>query len=222
MVAGVAAEEPQPCRRSVGRTAHQLGRQPHGVAQPETEHVAVEVQRLGIVAGGQHDVPQSLLGGHEAVAVGTDHTPVLEGGAVKDLELVSGGIRETDHLVDAAILEFGGRRLLVGNPLDIEGIPDPLQSFGVGALPARLHQPVMLPGNDDQPGREIIHPQVKSALHRTPALDHAEHLQPVVAPRPDVGGLDAQVAERPDGPVGHQTPPRKWVVRLLNSSNFST
>ena len=50
VVARVAAEEAQPRRLAVGGPADQLRRQPHRVAQPEAEHVAVEAQRGRVVA----------------------------------------------------------------------------------------------------------------------------------------------------------------------------
>ena len=76
------------------------------------------------------------------------------------------------------------------------------------------------PGHDHQPGREVVHPQVQRARVGAPALDHAEHLEPVLAPRRHVGGLDAQVPQRTDT---HRYPlPRKSMASRLNSSNFSS
>ncbi len=114
---------------------------------------------------------------------------------MEHLEGVAGRVLEHDHLVDPAVGELGGRGLLVRRALDVEPVADLLQLCGIRRLPARLHQPVVLTGHDHQPGGELVHPQVQRAVGRAGALDHAEHLQPVLAPGRDVGGLDAQVAQ---------------------------
>ena len=74
---------------AVGGPPDQLRGQPHRVAQLEAEHVAVEVQRLRVVAGGQHDVAEALLLGDELVAVRADDAAVLERDAVEHLEGVA-------------------------------------------------------------------------------------------------------------------------------------
>ena len=79
MVARVAAEEPQPRGFGVGRAAEELRRQAHRVTQPEAQHVAVERQRLRVVACGQYDVAEALLAGDEPVSVRADHPAVLVG-----------------------------------------------------------------------------------------------------------------------------------------------
>ena len=104
---GLHAEEAQPRRGAVGGPADQLRWQPHRVAQLEAEHVAVEVQRLRVVAGGQHHVAEALLLGDELVAVRADDAAVLERGAVEHLEGVAGRVVEPDHLVDPAVGELG-------------------------------------------------------------------------------------------------------------------
>ena len=198
MVARVAAEEPQPRRGPIRRPAHQLWRQPHRVAQHEAQNVPVEVQRLRIVAGGEHHVAQTLLTGDELVPVGADHPAVLECGAMEDLQPVPGGVTEGDHLIDAAVGEFGRGGLLVPHALDVERVPDALQALGVRTLPAGFRQPVVLAGNDDQASREVVHPKVERTLGRASALHHAENLEAVLPPRGNVGRLYAQIAQRPD------------------------
>jgi hypothetical protein len=122
------------------------------------------VQRLFVVAGGQHHVPQALLGGDELVPVRADHPAVLEGGAVEDLQAVAGRIRKPDHLVDPTIGQFRGGGLLVGRALDVEPVPNLLQACGVRAFPPGFDEPVLLARDDHQPGREIVHPQIQRAL----------------------------------------------------------
>src|SRR6478609_10180994 len=77
----------------------------------------------------------------------------------------------------------------------------------------------MLAGDDHQARREFVHPQIERTLGGAGALHHAEHLEAVLAPGRDVGGLDSQVAKRFDA---HDPPPRKSMQSLLNSSNFSS
>ena len=98
-------------------------------------------------------------------------------------------------LVDPAIGQFGGGGLFVGHALDVERVADVLQACGIGALPAGLRKPVMLAGENDQPRREVVHPQVQRAVDSALALNHAEHLECVLPPRRDVGGLKAQITE---------------------------
>ena len=179
----------------VGRPAHQLRWQPHGVAQIETEYIAVEVQRLLVVAGGQHDMAEALVAGDELVAVWAHHAAVLEGGPVENLQAVAGRILEPDHLVDAPIGELGLGGLLVRRALEVEAVADLLQSRRIRALPAGFEQAVVFTRHDHQPGREVIHPQVQRTLGQPRALDHAEHLEAVLAPGRHVGGLDAQIAQ---------------------------
>ena len=81
----------------------QLRGEPHGVAQLEAEDVAVEVQRLRVVPGGQHHVAKALMLRDESVAVGTDHPAVLERGTVEHLEGVARRVLKDDHPVDAAV-----------------------------------------------------------------------------------------------------------------------
>src|SRR5947209_7364659 len=164
-------------------------------------------------------MPQALFAGDEPVPVRTDHAPVLQGRAVEDLEAVARRIREPDHLVHPAIREFGSGGLLVRGALHVQPVSDLLQSLSIRALPAGFREPVVLTGDDDQPGREIVHPQIQRTLGGTLTLDHAEHLEAVFAPGRHVGGLDAQISQRTDA---HLAPPRKSIVSRLNSSNFST
>ena len=89
VVARVHAEEPQPGRCTVGRPTDQLRWQAHRVAQEEAEHIPIEVQRIRVVFGGQHDVAEALLLGDELVAVRAHHTPVLESDAVEYLQRVA-------------------------------------------------------------------------------------------------------------------------------------
>ena len=60
-------------------------------------------------------------------------------------------------------------------------------------------QPVALAGHDHQPGREVVHPQVQRVRDRArDPRTMPSTLTPKVAPRLEVGGLDAQVPQRPD------------------------
>ncbi len=195
VVARVDAEEPEPDRRAVGGLADQLRWQPHGVPQLEAEDVAVEVQRLHVVAGGEHDVAEALLLGDERVAVRADDAPVLERRAVEDLERVARRVVEGDHLVHPAIGQLGRGGLLVRRALDVERVADLLQPSSIRRLPAGLQQPVVLAGNDHQARRELVHPQVERAVGGPAAFDHAEHLERVLAPRRDVGGLEAEIPQ---------------------------
>ena len=49
----------------------------------------------------------------------------------------------------------------------------------------------MLAGHDHQACRELVHTQVQRTLGAAGPLDHAKHLEPVLAPGPHVGGLNA-------------------------------
>ena len=146
---------------------------------------------------------------------------------VEDLKGVARRVIEHDHLVDSAIGKFSRRRLLVRSALDVQSTSDLLEPSGVRGFPARLEQPVMIAGNDHQPRRKLIHPEVEGAVracsgYRGP-FDHAENLQPVLPPRRYVGGFETQVAQRPDAhDCAPFDPPRKSAVSLLNSSNFSS
>ena len=71
-----------------------------------------------------------------------------------------------------------------------------LQLRGVRGLPTGLEKTVVLTGDDDQPRGELIHPQIQRALGRAAPLDHAENLEPVLAPGTDIGGLDTQISQR--------------------------
>ena len=210
---------------SAGRT-DQLRRQAHRVAQREAQHIAVEVQRLRVVAGGQHYVTESLFLGDELVAVWADDPTVLQRHPVEDFERIARRVVEHDHPVDAPVSQFGRRRLLVGGALQFEPVADVLQVSGIRCLPTGLQQPVMLTRHDHQPGRELVHPQIQRTVWARPGhpgpFDQSEHLECVFAPRRHVGGFEAQVAQRP---YAHDCapldPPRKSTVSLLNSSNFS-
>jgi hypothetical protein len=191
VVTRVAAEEAQPGRRPVRGPPHYLRRHPHRITQLEAEHVPVEVQRLIVVASGQHHVAQTLIAGDELVPVRADDPAVFQCGAMEDGQRVAGRVGELDHLVHSPLRQIGGGGLLVGCALDVEPIPDFLQSSGIRAFPAGLRQPVLLTGHDHQPGREIVHPQIERALGRPVALDHAEDFQAVVTPGLHIGGRDA-------------------------------
>jgi hypothetical protein len=121
----------QPKKRSQAgspsRPADELRGQAHRVAQPEPEHVAVEPQRLGVVVGGEDDVPQPLLAGDEPVPVRTHHPAVLEGSAVEHLQRVPGGVGKADQSGHPAIGEFLGRALLVGHPGGVQPVGHPAQ-----------------------------------------------------------------------------------------------
>ena len=211
---------------SVGGPSDQLRRQAHRVAQREAEHVAVEVQRLRVVAGGQHYVPESLFLGDELVAVRADDPTVLQRHPVEDLERVARRVVEHDHPVDAPVSQFGRRRLLVGGALEFEPVADVLQVSGIRCLPTGLQQPVVLTRHDHQPGRELVHPQIQRTLWAGPGhpgpSTMSEHLERVLAPRRHVGGLEPQVAQRPNAhDCAPLDPLKKSTVSLLNSSNFS-
>src|SRR6478672_11610846 len=120
VMARVDPEEAQPSRRAVGGPADQLWWQPHRVAKPEAKDVAVKVQRLHVVASGQHHVAETLLLRDEFVPVRAGDATVLQRRAMKDLEAVAGGILEPDHLVDATVGKLSGSGLLVGRALHIE------------------------------------------------------------------------------------------------------
>ena len=137
VVARIAAEEAQPRRRAVGRTSDHLRRQPHRVAQPEAEHVAVEAQRGFVVLRRQHDVAEALLAGDEAVPVRADDAAVLQRHTVERLERVAGRVVEADQLDDLAVGELVGRALLVRHAGRVEPVADVLQLGGVRASPSR-------------------------------------------------------------------------------------
>lgn len=50
----------------------------HRITQIRTQHVAVEVQRLGVVGGAQHHMAEAPVIGDEPVAVGTENTAVFQ------------------------------------------------------------------------------------------------------------------------------------------------
>ncbi len=114
-----------------------------------------------------------------------------------------------------------GRRLLVGHSLDVQ----PAHGSPAAQRHSRISQPATS-SRSCSPGtitRRAGNSSIRrySAPSAVPlALDHAEHLQSVFAPSGHVGGLDAQIAQRPD--AHGQAPPRKSIVSLLNSSNFSS
>jgi hypothetical protein len=177
------------------RPANQLRRQPHRIAKPEAQHVAVEVQRLRIVAGGQHHVTQALLLRDELMPVRTHHASVLQRRPVEDFEAVAGRILEPDHLIDAAIGQLGGGGFLVRNAFEVQPVANLLQPSGISAFPARLQQPVALARHDHQPRRKFVHSQIQRPVGGPLALDHAEHLQAVLAPRRDIRGFDPQITQ---------------------------
>src|SRR3954447_9226036 len=218
VVTRVDSEESKPSRWAIGRPTDKLRRQSHRITQVEAQYVTVEVQRLGVVTGGEHNVSEALFFGDELVSVRADDATVLKSRAVEHLQGVARRILEPDQLVDATVRQFGLGCLLVRGALEVEPVADFLQRRGIGGFPAGLQQPVVVSRHNHQSGRELVHPQVQRPLSLALALDHAEDLQTVFTPRRDVGCLDAQITQRPDA---HDPPPRKSTVSLLNSSNFS-
>ena len=204
MVARVAAEEAQPGRRSVGGPAHELRRQPHRVTQREAEHIAVKVQSLGVVAGGQHHVAQALLPGDELVPVRADHAAVLQGRAVEDLQRVARRDRRR-----RSSRRRGGRPVPRRWLLCTECLR---RRVRYGSLAALRHS--RIPSRPPPAGRahRARSPSRagKSSIRRYSApsvaalaLDHAEDLQPVLTPGGHIGGLDPQIAQRANAVIPH-------------------
>lgn len=165
---------------------------------------------------------QALLAGDEPVAVRAHDAAVFERDTVEHLEDVAGDVLERDQFDDATIGQLFGGALLERHSGGGQVVPDLLKLGGGGGLPAGDEQAVLLTGHDHQASREVVHPQVQRVGGvRALALDHAEHLEAVVAPGRHVGGLDTHVAQGPDA---HHLPPssRKSVASRLNSSNFSS
>ena len=149
MVPRVAAEEAQPRGRALGGSSDELRRQLHRVAQAETQHVAVEPQRGVIVMRGQYDVAEALLAGDEPVPVWADDATVLQSGAVKHLQAITGRILEVDHFVDP--------------PVDFTGIA---KSLGLKAM--RITEAKDLPSTLSsafrRPGAKLIEVVVDGSL----------------------------------------------------------
>lgn len=154
----IAAEETQPRGFPVGRPPDHLRRQPHGVAQTEPENVTIEAQRGVVVGGGKHDVAESLFAGHEFVPVGADHAAVLQRRTVKRLQCVARRVLEGDQFVDPAVLQLLDGPLLERDAGNRQVVADLLQLRGIGRLPARHRQSVVVAGEDDEPSRKVVHP----------------------------------------------------------------
>src|SRR5215467_2637596 len=105
MVAGAAAQESHP--HLLSGLAEEVARQPHRVAEPESEQVGVEGKRLLVVGGWQYDVAHALAAGDEPVPVRADGRPTRHHGAREDLERVPRWIIDADELADLPIRYLG-------------------------------------------------------------------------------------------------------------------
>ncbi len=203
MVPGVATEEAQPRHLVALFAADDLRREAHRVTELESQDVPVEFERCLVVGAGEHHVAQTLLLGDEAMPVRADDAPVLQRGAVEDLQGVVRRVVEDDHLGDPTVGDLLVLALAEDHTRTRQPIPDILQLSGIRDLPARAGEPVVLGRHDDQTGREIVHPEIQGTVGETRALDHAEDLEAVGAPRLDVGGLDPHVPQRANRTVTH-------------------
>ena len=161
---------------------------------PKPSQPLVELTRLGMIGGGEHQVPEPEAVGHEPDPVdgraegGIHALPPME-----DLEDVAGGIRTANEGVHAAsgalLLQPGsGFHAMFREPAD--------QSRKVcrGAFPPGTDESV-LPGRlDDKACRRPIHPQ----MNRTVGLRRgAEPENPFanICPGPRVAHADAHIPQ---------------------------
>src|SRR5699024_1683577 len=107
----------------------------------------------------------------------------------------TGRVGAGDEPADLAVLLDLGRRLLPRHPGGVEATLDVLELRLVGALPPHAEQGVLRAGDDDPPVRVLVHTEVERIRVVAVALDKAEDLVAVPAPRVHVRRLDADVAE---------------------------
>ena len=210
VVARVDAEEAQPRRRvAVGWAADQLRWQAHRVAQPEAEHVAVEVQGLGIVVAVVSTTwPRPCSLGDELVAVGADDPAVLQCARrgtppgccpTGSSKTIISSTRRSASLGGRAppCTACPRRRAQRGSPA--------AQRHSAVSQPD-CEQPVVLAGHDHQPGGELVHAQIQRALGAAPEPSTMPStFSPYSRHAGDVGRLDAQVPQRPDAHCRHSS-----------------
>src|SRR5699024_8574946 len=150
-------------------------------------------QRRDLVRRGEHYVARALVPGDGLVPIRGRDAAVLQRDRVVDLQRETGRGGAGDEPADLAGLLDVGRRLLPRHPGGVEATLDVLELRLVGALPPHAEQGVLRAGDDDPPVRVLVHTEVERIRVVAVALDKAEDLVAVPAPRVHVRRLDADV-----------------------------
>lgn len=105
---------------------------------------------------------------------------------MEHLQRGAGRILEGDHLFDAAGVGLLDGQFLETDTGAVQGGLDPLQRLVVTHFPADRDHPVNLAGDDDDPGRAFVHPQVQRGLVGSFPFGESQHTEREMAPTLDI------------------------------------